>query len=189
MAKKDSGVFQLVSGVFEIVASRIYTMLLDVEGEEKPREVPEASLVTGVNPDGSKAYRFGHMVAIPSLRKLGPDATLDDLAGAIREYAAAVEQYDNATMIRNTKGDKEIARSVFVAVNSSGDRIPVVEFIANQLQAAPRLNVQKQIQKDLRPEAEATLRAELGWAEPAGKPKREKKEKVTVDKEATLFNS
>lgn len=197
MAKKhEQGTgneFQLVKGVnaetgqpdkrhdnFELVVSRVQSMdnleVANGDGTVEKRNVPREQLVKGVNEKtGAKIYRFQTQTAIPRCRRV---SSISEIGDAVAEYLANIELYDRADAIRKSDGTlAQNAHKIKLSVNGKGEPMSVLEYFYSLIDDAPRLNAQRKMWKAISETAEATLREELGWAEPA-KSVRVKKEKV-----------
>jgi hypothetical protein len=167
MAKKMSNVFQLIKGAFQVVQSAIYTIKIDL-ADGTTKEFGKADLVNKDKPvldSGANNYRFKMVVPIPVMQPVTDIASLQEQIGML---AAAIDQYDGAENIVTTDG-REIPRRVRIAVNSKGEAVNVAGYLAECLIGAITLNVQKQMQKPLRDEAESVLRDEYALEKPATK--------------------
>lgn len=177
--------YQLVKGEYDIVPSRVYTLknlaVVDGDGKTVMRDAPESALTDGVDErTGSKIYLYRGASPVPKMRRVN---SIDEIGQAVSEYLAAVELYDRSTVIVKPDGtDASKAMKVRLAVDKDGETpVSTLDYFYTIVNNAPRLSVQKQMQKALRPQAEDGVRAALGWEAPIGAPKRTPKEKVVVD--------
>lgn len=154
-------------GNFTICRSAVQTLRIKTMGEDGkpkyevlPKEKVKELLVRKTTAKGKKLYKFGRNVAIPALRK---PKNLRDFGKCIEEYCAALDLYDAATKIVNTKGEAKDRLVTICMLPKVKGRVDSLLYVWRMLQDAVKLSVQKQGQKVTRPKAEREIAKLLGW--------------------------